>query len=236
MNEASSRRGFLSAVVLLGVGGTASEAIAAAPKAEGKSKPAEVNATEDLMREHGIIRRTLLVYDEIARRLGLREEKAPVEVLARAARLMRDFGEGYHEKTEETEVFPRLVKAGQQKELVQVLLVQHAAGRKVTAALLAATSGRAALTQPQQRTEVARQLTGFIRMYEPHAAREDTVLFPAFRNLFDEKQFDELGERFEEQEHRLLGSNGFENALKEVAQLERDLGIHDLARFTVAEK
>jgi hypothetical protein len=28
-----------------------------------KSKPAEVNATEDLMHEHGVIRRTLLVYE-----------------------------------------------------------------------------------------------------------------------------------------------------------------------------
>ncbi|RKG78422.1 hemerythrin domain-containing protein [Corallococcus sp. CA049B] len=228
MNEASSRRRFLSTVVVLGAASTAS--------AERKSKPAEVNPTEDLMREHGIIRRTLLVYEEIARRLGTPEEKAPVEVLAQATRLMRRFGEDYHEKTEETEVFPRLVKAGQQKELVQVLLEQHAAGRKLTASILAATSGRDALTQPQPRALAARQLNLFIRMYGPHAAREDTVLFPAFRNLFDEKQFKELGERFEAQEHRQLGSDGFENALKEVAQLERALGIHELARFTPPER
>ncbi|RKH83855.1 hemerythrin domain-containing protein [Corallococcus sp. AB045] len=236
MNEASSRRRFLSTVVLLGAGSTASNALAAAPKTESKSKPAEVNATEDLMREHGVIRRTLLVYEEIARRLGTPEEKAPVEVLTQATRLMRRFGEDYHEKTEETEVFPRLVKAGQQKELVQVLLEQHAAGRKLTASILAATSGHDALTQPQPRAAVVRQLAQFIRMYRPHAAREDTVLFPAFRKLFDEKQFKELGERFEEQEHRLLGNDGFENALKEVAQLERTLGIHDLARFTPSER
>ncbi|NOK20921.1 hemerythrin domain-containing protein [Corallococcus carmarthensis] len=236
MSEATSRRGFLSAAVLLGVGGTASDAIAAAPKVDGKTKPAEVNATEDLMREHGVIRRTLLVYDEIARRLGVPDEKAPVEVLAQAAQLMRRFGEGYHEKTEETEVFPRLVKAGQQKELVQVLIEQHAAGRKLTESILAATSGHGALTEPQQRAGIARQLTQFIRMYQPHAAREDTVLFTAFRDLFDEKRFKEIGERFEEQEQRLLGSGGFENALKEVAQLESALGIHDLARFTPSEK
>ncbi|WP_158616271.1 MULTISPECIES: hemerythrin domain-containing protein [Corallococcus] len=228
MNDASSRRRFLSTVVLLGVG----DAVAAAPR----NKPAEVNATEDLMREHGIIRRTLLVYEEIARRLGMPEEKAPVEVLAQATRLMRRFGEGYHEKTEETEVFPRMVKAGQQKELVQVLLQQHAAGRKLTESILAATSGRDALTQPQPRAATARQLTQFTRMYRPHAAREDTVLFPAFRELFNEKQFGELGERFEEQEHKVLGKDGFENALKEVDQLERALDIHDLSRFTPPEK
>ncbi|MGE6756361.1 hemerythrin domain-containing protein [Corallococcus interemptor] len=232
MSEATRRRRFLSVAAVLAVGATARNAVAAPPR----SKPAEVNATEDLMREHGIIRRTLLVYEESARRLGMPEEKAPVEVLAQATRLMQRFGEGYHEKTEETEVFPRLMKAGQQKELVQVLLEQHAAGRKLTASILAATSGRDALTQPQPRAATARQLLLFVRMYQPHAAREDTVLFPAFRELFNEKQFDELGERFEEQEHKLLGSDGFENALKEVDQLERALGIHDLARFTPPEK
>ncbi|WP_223642623.1 hemerythrin domain-containing protein [Corallococcus sp. EGB] len=236
MSEAPSRRSFLSTVALLGVGATASDALAAAPKPQSKSKPAEVNATEDLMREHGIIRRTLLVYEEIARRLGSPDEKAPVEVLVQATRLMRRFGENYHEKTEETEVFPRLVKAGQQQELVQVLLEQHAAGRKITESILATTSGRDALTKPEPRAAVAMQLTQFSDMYRPHAAREDTVLFPAFRDLFDAKQFKELGERFEEQEHKLLGSHGFENALKEVAQLERALGIFELARFTPSEQ
>ncbi len=69
-------------------------------------------------------------------------------------------------------------------------------------------------------------------MYEPHAAREDTVLFPAFHALFTEKEFDELGERFEEKEHQVLGSAGFEGTVEKVAQLERSLGIYDLAQFT----
>ncbi|MBJ6764547.1 hemerythrin domain-containing protein [Myxococcaceae bacterium JPH2] len=131
-----------------------------------------------------------------------------------------------------TQVLPRLVKAGQQEELVQVLLAQHAAGRKLTEAFLATAAERDALTQSAPRAQVARQLTRFTRMYQAHAAREDTVLFPAFHSLFAAKQVDELGERFEEEEHRLLGSQGFERALREVARLERTLGIHDLSQFT----
>ena len=71
-------------------------------------------------------------------------------------------------------------------------------------------------------------------MYAAHAAWEDTELFPVFRALFTEAQLDELGERFEEQEHKLLGGGGFEGSLKEVGDLETALGIHDLAAFTPA--
>jgi hemerythrin-like domain-containing protein len=234
MSEASGRRDFLSAAALLGALGIAGGAGAAAPaQPAGKPKPMEVNATEDLMREHGVIRRTLLVYGELARRLEAPGEKAPAEVLAQAARLMGRFGEGYHERLEETEVFPRLVKAGEQQQLVQVLLAQHAAGRTLTQGFLAAATGKGEpLAQPAGRAQLAQQLRQFTRMYEAHAAREDTVLFPAFRSLFAERAFEKLGERFEEREHRLLGGEGFEKALEEVAQLERALGIHDLAQYT----
>ncbi|NBD11181.1 hemerythrin domain-containing protein [Corallococcus silvisoli] len=223
------RRDVVSAV-LLGSLGVAATALSAAPRPRGK--PLAVNATEDLMREHGVIRRTLLVYDELARRLRNPGETAPSEVLSQAAGLMARFGEGYHEKLEETEVFPPLVKAGQQKPLVDVLLAQHAAGRALTQGFLAAANSPDALSKPDSRSRVAQQLMQFTRMYQAHAAREDTVLFPAFRSLFAAKDFEALGDRFEEQEHRLLGSDGFEKALDEVARLERALGIHDLAGFT----
>jgi hypothetical protein len=42
------------------------------------------------------------------------------------------------------------------------------------------------------------------------------------------------GDRFEGQEHKLLGAGGFEGSLKEVRELERALGINDLARYTPA--
>ena len=69
-------------------------------------------------------------------------------------------------------------------------------------------------------------------MYRPHAAREDTVLFPAFRSLLGRDAYRELGERFEEQEHARFGKHGFEDTVKEVARLEAALEIGDLASFT----
>ncbi len=47
------------------------------------------------MREHGVLRRVLLVYDEIARRIEEREPFPP-EALGSAAAIIRRFVEDYH--------------------------------------------------------------------------------------------------------------------------------------------
>ena len=69
-------------------------------------------------------------------------------------------------------------------------------------------------------------------MYRPHAAREDTVLYPAFRSVITPKEFDALGDQFEDKEQKLFGKDGFEKIVAEVAGLEKQLGIYDLAQFT----
>ena len=193
-------------------------------------KEPDVTPSEDLMREHGVLRRVLLVYEESARRLS-GGAQLPGDVLTTTAGIVRKFVEDYHEHVEETQLFPRLQKAGQQKELVQTLLSQHQAGRKLTALILDGAKA-AARGDVTQRGAVLAAIAAFIRMYRPHAAREDTVLFPAFQKLFTPAEFDKLGDRFEEEEHKLLGSAGFEGTLRTVEQLEMELGIYDLAQFT----
>jgi hemerythrin-like domain-containing protein len=69
-------------------------------------------------------------------------------------------------------------------------------------------------------------------MYNPHEAREDTVLFPAFRKLVSKHEYDSLGEEFENNEHKKFGEDGFEIMVNRVAEIEKSLGIYDLAQFT----
>jgi hemerythrin-like domain-containing protein len=45
-------------------------------------------------------------------------------------------------------------------------------------------------------------LSMYIRMYEPHSAREDTVIFPGFRQLVSPNRFNRSGEKFEEIEEQ----------------------------------
>jgi hypothetical protein len=71
-------------------------------------------------------------------------------------------------------------------------------------------------------------------MYRPHEAREDTVLFPAFRGIVSAHEYASLGEDFEKKEHQLFGKEGFEGIVEKVATIEKELGIYDLAKFTPA--
>src|SRR5882724_11820035 len=66
-------------------------------KIENEGVEPEVTATEDLMREHGVLRRALLVYQETAGRLDAGAAISP-EPLQKTATLFRAFGEEYHEK------------------------------------------------------------------------------------------------------------------------------------------
>src|SRR5438132_123578 len=86
--------------------------------------------------------------------------------------------------------------------------------------------------EEEARKEVVRSCEAFIRMYRPHEAREDTVLFPALHKIVPAKRLKELGEQFEKEEDRLFGEEGFEKTVDQVAALEKQLGIHDLAQFT----
>ena len=93
---------------------------------------------------------------------------------------------------------------------MKVLREQHQAGRRLTGDIIQLATP-AALKDATGAKKLSASITQFIRMYRPHEAREDTVLFPAIRSLMTAKEFDELGDRFEDKEHQLFGEHGFED-------------------------
>jgi hemerythrin-like domain-containing protein len=235
-----TRRAFLTSALVVAASG-ASNLSALAETVESRRPPAskagnesdedDVTPTEDLMREHGILNRILLIYDDAAGRLGLNQH-FPREVIVKAAGHIREFIENYHEKSEEGDIFPRLEKAGKLTDLVATLRQQHAAGRKVTAAIMTMTQSDKVYGENRQKLVAA--LNAFVRMYRPHEAREDTVVFPEFRKLVSDRELDEIGEKFEDSEHNLFGKEGFKSIVKQVAELEKQVGIYDLNQFTPA--
>jgi hemerythrin-like domain-containing protein len=199
-------------------------------KDEGDEK---VTPGEDLMQEHGVLKRILLVYGEAIRRIdaGPGKQDLPPEPVKSAAELVRSFVEDYHEKNEENFLFPRFRQSRKLVDLVDTLYAQHQAGRKVTARIIdLATLPN--LRDADKSRELADRMRSFIRMYEVHEAREDTVLFPAFRDMLTKREYDALGEQFEKEEHRHFGADGFDLAVDKIAGIEKQLGIYDLAQFT----
>lgn len=228
------RRGFLHASCAAGagllLGGCAAPGADAGPgHDEGEE---DVSPGEDLMREHGVLNRVLLVYEECARRIEAGRDLKP-EPLAAAATLVRTFIEGYHERLEEEHLFPRYRAAGRLVGLVDVLTAQHEAGRHVTLRIENLATARA-LRDPDDSRALVDGIREFIRMYRPHEAREDTVLFPELHRIVSRNEYDALGEEFERIEHLELGQEGFERAVARVEEIERSLGILDLAQFTPA--
>ena len=200
--------------------------------APGEAEPIEVTATEDLMREHGILRRALLVYQETAVKLRQDAASVPPDSLEKTANLFRVFGEDYHEKKlEEVFIFPAVKKVpGAAAGYVDVLLAQHVRGREITDYLLSISQADRIASNSVE--PLAKTLESFVRMYEHHAAIEDSVIFPAWKATVGSNELDALGEKFEEIEHEQFGGDGFETALKRMEEIEQSLGLSNLDMFT----
>jgi hemerythrin-like domain-containing protein len=225
-----SRRRFVTIAGTAGAGvvfmGYSAAGTGATSAGDGREER-KVTPAEDLMFEHGVIERLLLIYGEAARRID-DDRQVPGRLIFEAAGIIRSFAEDYHEKLEEQFVFPPLEKAGRHADLAQTLQTQHVAGREVTTALLDMTKG-GTLAQPRR---AAQAMRSFYRMYIPHISRENSVVFRAFHDLMPPDQYAELGEQFEEKEHSLFGEDGFRKTVERVAVLEKELGVYDLSQFT----
>jgi len=229
--------------VLLGAGGLAAAgggfaagfAVDRAGPASGAARdpagqPAVPTPGEDLMTEHGLLLRVLLIYRRL---MASQASGLPVQASHAhdAALIIHDYIEAFHEALEEAYVFPRLASAGQLKPTVSTLLLQHARGRERTQLILAESAGSGSLKRAGARL-VATSMAAFVRMYEPHEAREDTVVFPAFRALLTPAELTDLSQQFAELQTQQFGSDGFAHMVARVADIEQALGIYDLAQFT----
>jgi len=97
-----------------------------------------------------------------------------------------------------------------------VLKAQHDRGREVTEYILAVTGKGVISTGDAE--PLARTLESFVLMYQNHAAREDTIVFPAWKEALSERQ--------------QFGKDGYEDAVAQIGQIEQALGLADLAQFT----
>jgi hemerythrin-like domain-containing protein len=228
MTTNDARRDWLrNAGMLIGVTAISHPLLAQPKKDEGEE---DVALAEDLMREHGVLKRVLLIYREVMNRIDSKRE-FPADVVLSSAKLIRTFVEDYHEKLEEDYLFPRFRKANKLTDLVDVLDKQHQKGRTLTDRTILIANA-SAMKDASQRANLRDMLYQFVRMYEPHEAREDTILFPAFKKIVSKHEYAALGEEFEKKENQMFHGDGFEKNVDAVAKLEKELGVYDLAQFT----
>lgn len=223
--------------VLFGVGAGAGLAVGAGATelanvlTGGSSAPSGVVPPgETLMAEHGILKRVLLIYQDAISRLAAGQEP-PAAAIHSGALIIHDFIEAFHEALEEGYVFPALQNVKDLVPTLNTLLLQHGRGRQITQLLLEdATTAK--LAGEAARTRVGSALAAFVRMYQPHEAREDTIVFPAYRAMLGPTGVDRVGATFLELERQQFGPNAFADVVHHVASIEQSLDIYDLDQFT----
>jgi hemerythrin-like domain-containing protein len=224
----NNRRDFLKKGIAIGfLAGIPGISLITSCKEEGEE---EVTPSEDLMREHGVLNRILLIYDTCKLHL-INNESFDLAALNSSAQIIRTFIEDYHEKLEEDYLFPRFEKANHLTDLVRVLRLQHKAGRILTGQIIQFRKMKS-IANADENQKLIKLLGDFNNMYRPHESREDTVLFPALRKIVSKNEYFALGEDFEHKEHELFGEDGFDSMVEKVAEIEKQLGIYDLSQFT----
>src|SRR5262249_37608060 len=111
-----------------------------------------------------------------------------------------------------------------------ILVIQHGRGREITDYILSVTRG-GKLTSANVKP-LAGAMDSLALMYRHHAAREDTIVFPAWKKTLAEKELDEMAEKFEEIERQQFGEDGFETAVKQIGEIEGMFGLTDISQFT----
>jgi hemerythrin-like domain-containing protein len=194
----------------------------------------EIDANEDLMREHCVLRRSLLVYRAAAVRLRSDPKSVPPDALARTANLFRTFGEDFHErKLEEEFIFPVVMKTtGPASALTGKLMMQHGLGRQLTDYVLQ-TTGHGTIASANI-LPLAQSLDAFELMYEHHATREDAIVFPAWKAALSAHAYHDMSKRFERIEHQMFGHDGLADAMKQLTSIESQMGLTDIAQFSIA--
>jgi len=229
MKHENQRRKFIKTTATFGVFSLAGLNLLSSCKEKEGDEGQQISPPEDLMQEHGLLNRILLIYDFNRTQL-INKQNIQQEALYDAAQIIKTFVEDYHEKQEEDYLFPRFEKANQLTDLVKTLREQHEAGRIITQQILLLCKTK--ILSDNENERLTQLLTHFNTMYRPHEAREDTILFPAFRKIVSKHEYDSLAEEFEDNEHKLFGKGGFESMVERVSIIEKDLGIYNLEQFT----
>ncbi len=222
------RRSILTAAggLVLGAAGGVGGTLAGRPRDDGPRAP---SPGEELMTEHGVLKRLLLAYRAASAQLAA-GRTPPAGAVLDAAQIIADYVESFHEGLEEAYVFPRVRRDDRYAGLVTTLLTQHDRGRHLTAAITAAAGAN--LRDPAARTALRAHLDQFVSMYEPHEAWEDTVIYPALRAGTSQRTLDDLADRFAEYENSRYNGDALAAILDRVTGVEQQLHIDDLASFT----
>jgi len=165
--------------------------------------------TDLLKEEHHGVKLALRVLDQLSGRIADNLGSRNATYIADFAKLIdffRIFVDKCHHAKEEEVLFPALLAAGLPREggPVQVMLAEHAAGRKLVADMYAALASYRSGT-PGAAAALAVAAQGYAQLLTEHIDKEDNVLYPIADASIPEPVQDRMIEAFEAIETERIG-------------------------------
>jgi|AGTN01.2.fsa_nt_gi Hemerythrin HHE cation binding domain. len=183
------------------------------------------------MMEHGLAERVMLIYERVVKEWKSGEE-TDLSLINRTAKIAKSSLSGCHERNEERCLFPVFKEEGYLSEMVEALERQHEAGREVTDKIIDLSSpGR--IKDETHMNILMTLCRSYIFMYRPHMSRENSELFPRLPEIATQEAIGDIARKMSAATKGVIGEQGFEGSLRDLAEIEHSLGIHDVRGFTI---
>ena len=189
-----------------------------------------ISPTEILSREHAIMERLMIVLESEVARIANGED-IDLFPVNHAAITIKAFGADHHMVDEEQFIFPKLREAGTMDSLVDTLELQHDKGREIIGRIIDLTRA-GHIEDPGHLNELISLCLSFVIMYRPHAAWEETVVFPALYDISTENYIDNINMRMHEEDAALMSDPGLHRLMDNLRKIEKAAGTSELEHFT----
>ncbi len=188
-----------------------------------------MSPTEELSLEHAQLVRIMMAIDRTLQDAG-KSSKSSLKPVNQACEMIKKLVDEHHMRIEEGYVYPKFEDT-ELSDFVKTLNDQHTEARKMVAKMTNLSKGG----KPDI-DELRSTFRDFRDMITAHAAWEETILFPAMQGTWSEDQLDELREKQEEDEKRLMGDDATQKAYNMLTDLESSCGIESIGDFTRINK
>jgi hemerythrin-like domain-containing protein len=158
-------------------------------------------------------------------------ENPDLKPINQAALILKELIAEHHMVDEERLIFPKIEASGRYADLLKTLRLQHDRGRAIIDRIIDMTQ-KGSIENIGSMNEMVNLCLSFAIMYRPHAAVEETVVFPALYDFASNDEILNIEAIMRGEEKGLMENERFRRVLDSLAEIEAQAGTADIRRFT----
>jgi hemerythrin-like domain-containing protein len=174
-----------------------------------------MDALEVLLEEHEIIEKAIEVLNKSVKNLQTGKKVSP-EVFEKILDIIKNFADKCHHGKEETVLFPLMKKRdAKETKIISLLLEEHEKGRTFVRVLSESIS-------KNDINNIIKNANGYVSLLPQHIKKEN-VIFPKWINPLSNEIKEELFEKFEEIEEKIIGLGKHQEYVQNIEKLKNSL-------------